>query len=146
MATLNLTKRRNIMKYSKLMAALVLIALSSIAAAQMNNQPGGNNGQGSEQGGAQGGQGMGSSGGERPHGPPPQAIAACNGLASGATCNFQGHENKTVSGTCFAPPGNNHPLACKPEGGGQNGGGQNMGGHQPSGQGGNQHGRPGGNN
>lgn len=125
------------MKYSKLMAALVLIALSSIATAQMQNQPGGNN----AQGGSQGGHGMGQGGAEHPHGPPPQAIAACNGLASGATCSFQGRENKTVSGTCFAPPGNNHPLACRPEHGGQNRGGQ-----QPGGQGGSQPGRQDGNN
>ena len=123
------------MKYSKLIAVLVLIGLSSIAIAQMNNQPGGNG-----QGGAQG---VGSGGSDRPHGPPPQAIAACNGLASGTACTFQGRENKAVSGTCFAPPGNNQPLACRPEYGGQNmggqnRGGQNRGGQRPSGQGGNQ--------
>jgi len=112
------------MKYSKLFTAFILIALSSIATAQMNNQPGGNG-----QGGVQG---MGSGGGERPHGPPPQAIAACNGLVSGAACTFQGRENKTLSGTCFAPPGNNHPLACRPEHAGQN-----MGGQRANGPGGN---------
>lgn len=117
------------MKYRYLIAAIILAGLSSIATAQMHNQSGGNN----AQGGAQGGSGSGNSGaggGDRPHGPPPQAIAACNGLASGAACTFQGRENKTLNGTCFAPPGNNHPLACRPEHGGQNMGGQNRGANQ----------------
>jgi hypothetical protein len=131
-ATFNLMKRSNIMKYRHLIAVLILAGLSSVATAQMQNQNGGNNGQG--------GPGMGQGGGERPHGPPPQAIAACNGKASGASCTFQGRENKTLTGTCFAPPGDNHPLACRPEHGGQNRGGQ-----QPNGQAGNQPGKQGGN-
>lgn len=121
------------MKYRYLLAALILAGLSSIASAQMYNQSGGNN--------AQGGSGSGNGvagGGERPHGPPPQAIAACKGLASGAACTFQGRENKALSGTCFAPPGDNHPLACRPEHGGQNMGRQNRDGNQSGLQGGNQ--------
>ncbi len=65
-------------------------------------------------------------------GPPPQAIAACNGKAAGAACSFTGRENQSLTGTCFSPPpraegaagsssaGNanapsgNRPMACRP--------------------------------
>ena len=82
----------------------------------------GPNNQSSSQGG-QGGAGKapGSQGGsERPHGPPPAAIAACKGLASGAGCSFVGRENQNRSGTCFSPAAD-EPLACRPERGGQGG-------------------------
>ncbi len=69
----------------------------------------------------------GQSGGERPHGPPPEAIAACKGLASAATCSFVGRQGQKLSGTCFKPPagGQGKPagqsemsLACRPDRGG----------------------------
>ena len=117
------------MKHNKLVATLILVGLTTMANAQINNPSGGSNGTG---------------GGERPHGPPPQAIAACNNKASGTVCSFVGRENKMLTGTCFAPPGGNHPLACRPDRsaqgmGGQGGGygGQGMGGQRPSGQGSN---------
>jgi hypothetical protein len=80
------------------------------------------------QGGAsqdQGGQGS----GEHRHGPPPEAIAACQGKASGATCSFVGRQGEQLTGTCFTPPprqsssapqsGNSgdqsvRPMACRP--------------------------------
>jgi hypothetical protein len=46
-------------------------------------------------------------------GPPPEALAACKSLASGATCEFSGPRG-TVSGTCFAPQ-QDMPLACRPK-------------------------------
>jgi hypothetical protein len=60
--------------------------------------------------------------GRRRRGPPPEAIAACQGKASGAPCSFTNHRNETRTGTCFAPPppssagGNAEPLplACRP--------------------------------
>ena len=51
-------------------------------------------------------------GGARP-GPPPEALAACKSLASGATCEFSGPRG-TVSGTCFAPQ-QDMALACRPK-------------------------------
>lgn len=65
-----------------------------------------------------------------PPGPPPQAIAACNGLASNAACSFAGRNNETVSGTCASPPGNGQgSLACRPS-------------HPPQGMGANGNGAP----
>lgn len=45
--------------------------------------------------------------GQRPPrgGPPAEAIAACKGKASGASCSFTGRQNETVSGSCDSPPG-----------------------------------------
>ena len=66
-------------------------------------------------------------GGERPHGPPPEAIAACKGLASAASCSFIGRQGQKMSGTCFKPPAGGQgkpagqsekPLACRPDRGG----------------------------
>lgn len=37
-------------------------------------------------------------------GPPPEAIAVCEGKAAGAACSFTGREGQVLSGTCFAPP------------------------------------------
>jgi hypothetical protein len=60
--------------------------------------------------------------GGRRRGPPPEAIAACQGKASGAACSFVNRRNETRTGTCFAPPtppnaqgSNEHPLACRPQ-------------------------------
>lgn len=71
--------------------------------------------------------------GQRPPrgGPPPEAVAACKGKASGASCSFSGRQNETVSGTCDSPsgppPGSSNTsnssssstasvLACRPSG------------------------------
>ncbi|MFT3930944.1 MAG: hypothetical protein QM709_11695 [Spongiibacteraceae bacterium] len=65
-----------------------------------------------------------------PPGPPPQAISACNGLASNAACSFAGRNNETVTGTCALPPGNGQgSLACRPS-------------HPPHGMGANDNGAP----
>jgi hypothetical protein len=48
-----------------------------------------------------------------PQGPPPEALAACNSLASDAACSFSGRRG-TVSGTCFAPQ-QGMALACRPK-------------------------------
>ena len=39
-------------------------------------------------------------GGKRPHGPPPEAIAACNGKAVGTQASFTGRGGGTITGTC----------------------------------------------
>ena len=53
--------------------------------------------------------------GNRPQGehrkPPPEALAACKSLASGAACNFTSPRG-AKAGTCGAPEGK--PLACRP--------------------------------
>ncbi len=47
-----------------------------------------------------------------PHrGPPPEALAACQSLASGDACSFTMHDH-ALTGTCQAPEG--RPLACRP--------------------------------
>ncbi len=46
-------------------------------------------------------------------GPPPEALAACKSLASGAVCSFGGLRGD-VSGTCFAPQ-QGMALACRPK-------------------------------
>ena len=48
-----------------------------------------------------------------PQGPPPEALAACKSLASGAACEFSGPKG-SVSGTCFAPR-QDMALACRPK-------------------------------
>lgn len=40
---------------------------------------------------------------ERPPGPPPEAIAACQGRPAGATCSFTDRENKSLTGSCVMP-------------------------------------------
>lgn len=45
--------------------------------------------------------------------PPPEALAACQSLASGQACSFSGQRGN-ATGTCWAPEGK--PLACKPAG------------------------------
>jgi|GEM_PF-769949 len=47
---------------------------------------------------------QGDSGGDRPHGPPPEAISACQGKANGAACTFTGRRGEQLTGTCFTPP------------------------------------------
>lgn len=57
----------------------------------------------------------------RPGGPPPEAIAACQGKQGNAACSFTGRRGETLSGTCFAAPAQRStankgtpPLACRP--------------------------------
>jgi hypothetical protein len=38
--------------------------------------------------------------GQRPHGPPPEAIAACKGKAVGTVASFTDRGGRTVSGPC----------------------------------------------
>ena len=40
----------------------------------------------------------------RPHGPPPEAVAACSTKASGTACSFTDHRGNARSGTCDIPP------------------------------------------
>ncbi|HEY8023313.1 MAG TPA: hypothetical protein VIF60_02015 [Burkholderiaceae bacterium] len=72
-------------------------------------------------------------GGDHPHGPPREAIAACANKAAGAACSFVGRRGEQLAGACFVPPphpasvpdGNNGygakggarekmPMACRP--------------------------------
>lgn len=50
-------------------------------------------------------------------GPPPEAIAACAELESGASCSFTGRQSEAVQGSCKSPPKTKGELACAPEGG-----------------------------
>ena len=97
---------------SKLLVALILAGMTAMATAQTNNPPAGSNGQGGGQGGRKG--------------PPPQAIAACQGLSSGAPCSFVGRHNNSLTETCFTPD-SSHPLACRPAQGAKHQGGQDSG-------------------
>ena len=38
--------------------------------------------------------------GNGPHGPPPEAIAACNGKTAGTVASFTGRNGQTISGPC----------------------------------------------
>jgi hypothetical protein len=51
-----------------------------------------------------------------PHGPPPEALAACTSHVSGASCSFIGPRGETLAGTCVSPS-SSLPLACMPAGG-----------------------------
>lgn len=105
---------------SRVYVALLLASLAAGVSAQTSppQSTEGNTGQGGRGGQGAGGMGPGGQYGERHHRPPPpEAIAACQGKASGAACSFTGRENRALTGTCFAPPqgnGENHPLACRP--------------------------------
>jgi hypothetical protein len=100
-------------KNSKLLEALILAGMTTMATAQTNPTNGEN-----AQGGGQGGS-------ER-RGPPPQAIEACKGKSSGAPCSFVGHNNNQRTGTCFSPNAD-RSLACRPAGAGNHHGGQGQG-------------------
>ena len=54
--------------------------------------------------------------GGKPHTPPPEAIAACKGLAEKDVCKFTNHKNETVEGVCAAPhkEAESTALACRP--------------------------------
>ena len=49
----------------------------------------------------------------RPHGPPPKAIKACEGLAESANCTVQ-IESRSIEGTCRKGPEGQGELACAP--------------------------------
>lgn len=138
------------MQYIRISSAALLAALALPAAALDSNpaQGGANN---ANQGMGRGPQGMPPGGpGGRHHGPPPEAVAACNGKAAGASCQFVDREGINLSGSCFQPPaggpnrgpepsGNaqggvqQKPIACRPDRPRQGMGnmGNQMGGSQP---------------
>jgi hypothetical protein len=53
--------------------------------------------------------------GRRHHGPPPEAISACDGLSDGDTCSFTSRRGDEIEGTCGTTRGGD--FACMPEGG-----------------------------
>jgi hypothetical protein len=125
------------MKTSKIFVALVLTSLAAEAGAQTSalqstaDDAGRGGFQLAQAGAGQSEQGMRQGGpsdngnGERPHGPPPEAITACKGKISGAACTFIGRQNEKLTGTCFSPPPDGqreHPMACRPDHNTQGGG------------------------
>src|SRR5262245_52567681 len=50
----------------------------------------------------------------RPHGPPPEAITACESAEAGDSCSFQ-LDDQTIEGTCRAGRNADQPLACMPQ-------------------------------
>ncbi len=68
---------------------------------------------GSAAGGSKTTQGAASSGGGQT--PPQEAISACTGKTTGASCSFTSQRGDSISGTCGTPP--NSSLACMPAGG-----------------------------
>lgn len=52
--------------------------------------------------------------GQRPPRPPREAIDACVDLEAGDACSFEGRNQETVDGICFAPD-EEKPLACRPK-------------------------------
>jgi hypothetical protein len=61
-----------------------------------------------------GGNGGGREGGRPPQGPPQEAIAACEGLNEGDSCEFTSPRGDTIGGICRSIE---EQLACAPEGG-----------------------------
>jgi hypothetical protein len=51
--------------------------------------------------------------GQRPMGPPPEAIAACDGKAAGTQVSFALRDGMKVTGTCVS---DNGVLAARPQG------------------------------
>jgi hypothetical protein len=49
----------------------------------------------------------------RPHGPPPEAIAACKDQSEGSACTVSLH-GQSIDGTCRKGPDGDGPLACAP--------------------------------
>ncbi|MEM8561801.1 MAG: hypothetical protein AAGF57_06180 [Pseudomonadota bacterium] len=49
-------------------------------------------------------------------GPPPEALAACDGSAAGDSCSFTSPRGDSIEGSCIVPR-SDKGLACKPEGG-----------------------------
>jgi hypothetical protein len=54
-------------------------------------------------------------GGNRPPGPPPEAVEACESLEVDDECSFE-HRGEQLNGTCTEGPRSDLPLACLPEG------------------------------
>ena len=53
--------------------------------------------------------------GPRGHrGPPPEAIEACSGKASGDVCSFTGRRGEDLEGTCGIGRGGETQIACRP--------------------------------
>jgi spore coat protein H len=52
---------------------------------------------------------------KRPGGPPPEMVAACNGLTAGDACTVT-LKGQALSGTCRAGPTSDASLACFPKG------------------------------
>jgi len=48
------------------------------------------------------------------HGPPPQALQACEDIAAGTACSFEGRRG-AIAGTCKI--GRSKQMVCRPEGG-----------------------------
>lgn len=51
---------------------------------------------------------------ERPKGPPPEMIAACEDKSVGDACEFVSPRGDTVSGTCQNSPRDESQLVCMP--------------------------------
>lgn len=49
-----------------------------------------------------------------PHGPPPEALAACQDLAEGDACTVKIHDH-VVEGICRSGPDGKGALACAPK-------------------------------
>lgn len=86
---------------ANVLLAVLLAGLAALAGAQSNSPPSG----------SQATSPADKSGSPR-RGPPPEAIAACKGKASGAACTFVDRENAKLTGTRFAPPP--HPTGKAP--------------------------------
>ena len=54
--------------------------------------------------------------GGRHHGPPPEAVEACNGKSEGTACTVS-FDGKSLNGTCSNGPHRSDTIACRPEGG-----------------------------
>lgn len=48
-------------------------------------------------------------------GPPPEAIEACDGKASGDECSFTGRDGEDLEGTCGIGRGGGAQIACRPK-------------------------------
>jgi hypothetical protein len=114
----------NIMNMSNIYLAVLLAGLAGGVGAQTS--PPSTTGNAAQGGQGASGMGPGGQGGEHRHRPPPpEAIAACQGKASGTACSFVGPRGHNRAGACFAPPqagGEKHPLACRPAHAGGSGG------------------------
>lgn len=91
------------MRKHKIVIFLWVLGLTATTANAVQNGNPQTSVSGSGQGISSGGQQPGS--GRRP--PPPEAIAACQGKANGATCRFTDREGVPLSGSCFMPPAGN---------------------------------------
>lgn len=90
-----------------LLSVCTLVAMCIMLPMWGEAQPGGGPGGGGP-GGGSGGEGG------RPQGPPPEAIAACEGKSEGDSCEFTNPRGDTLSGICQTVE---EQLACAPEGG-----------------------------